>query len=169
VADPDALCWHVSQKALYFSLHQERVFQTRANLPIPGKVAPEKGMRPFGNERGSAMLLRRQFLMGVTATALCAPAIVRAESLMPIKGAVLLPDIRYFGFVDRLYVHINLPPILTLQQQGRTAHEIAATMKASAMNGRPWDAHAVMAVIERDRIIRRDDARRREERQLVAA
>jgi hypothetical protein len=91
-------------------------------------------MRPFGNERGFSDACSPQFLIGVTATALCAPAIIRVAALMPIRGIPLLSEIPNAGYVERLY-----------------------------LDG-CWDAQRVAAVIERDRLVRKGDARVRADR-----
>lgn len=46
------------------------------------------------------MLERRKFLAGLTGL-ICAPAIVRASSIMPVRGWVE-PDMRWFLPTDRL-------------------------------------------------------------------
>src|SRR5208337_946495 len=79
-------------------------------------------------QRNGYMISRRKLLIGAAASLLCAPAIVRVGSLMPVRGIVLPTERCYFGFVDRLYVHIHLPPIMALQNAGLSAHGIAAEM-----------------------------------------
>jgi hypothetical protein len=46
------------------------------------------------------MIERRSLLIGIDATLLCAPAIVRFASLMPVRVMIEPP---YHGFVERLY------------------------------------------------------------------
>ena len=49
---------------------------------------------------------RRRLLVGAAATLVCAPAIVRPVSLMPIRQIVVTkPEPVYMGFVDRLRFH----------------------------------------------------------------
>ena len=50
------------------------------------------------------MTTRRNLLIGVSTGLICAPAIVRTESLMRLRGIVLPAERHYFGFLDRLYV-----------------------------------------------------------------
>jgi hypothetical protein len=56
------------------------------------------------------MIDRRDFLICASATLICAPAVVRAESLMPVRGVILpvqsIVPVRsnYYGFCDRLWI-----------------------------------------------------------------
>jgi hypothetical protein len=50
------------------------------------------------------MIARRTLLIGASATLLCAPAIVRAASLMPVRGIIALMQQNYYGFVYRLWI-----------------------------------------------------------------
>jgi hypothetical protein len=47
-------------------------------------------------------MTRRKLLIGASASLLCAPAIVRASSLMAIRGVIVPVQPIYYGFVDRL-------------------------------------------------------------------
>jgi hypothetical protein len=87
---------------------------------------------------------------------LCAPAIVRAESLMPVRG-IVVPTALQFGFVQRLYVHNCLPTVLRLQAKGLSAYQIAAVMNAASINASTWDARSVLGVVTLDGMIRRAD------------
>ena len=112
---------------------------------------------------------RRQFLIGAAVTLLWVPSIVRASSLMPVRGIILPIDKHHYGFVERLYVHANLPTIIKLEDVGLTAHGIAAAMTEcgrTSMNGESWDADRVLGVLTRDRNIRQGDAIRRAEGML---
>src|SRR5271169_2448575 len=116
-------------------------------------------MRPFGNE--TDMTTRRKLLIGAAASLLCAPAIVRVGSLMPLRGIIIPTDRHYFGFLERLFVHIYMPPIAKLQNTGLSAHGIAAELNrrgSKTTDGDAWDAQRVMSVIRRDEMIRREDA-----------
>jgi hypothetical protein len=107
-------------------------------------------------QKGSSSIVRRQFLISLAASMLSAPAVVRVASLMSMRGVIYPIERHCFGFVDRLFVHGNLPTIRALQNAGLSAHEIAARMNVrhmTAMNGRAWDAQAVMGIIRRDQLI----------------
>src|SRR5271167_1990963 len=112
------------------------------------------------------MISRRKLLIGAAASLLCAPAIVRIGSLMPVRGIIFPIHRNYYGFLDRLFVHIYVPPIAKLQNTGLSAQGIAAELNrrgSTTTNGLPWDARRVIGVMERDRSIRREDAIRRAE------
>jgi hypothetical protein len=52
------------------------------------------------------MITRRDYLIGISATLVSAPAIVRAQSLMRICGIVLpIQPKNYYGFCDRLWIN----------------------------------------------------------------
>ena len=51
------------------------------------------------------MLIRRRIFIGGLASVICAPAIVRAESLMPIRALIVPMQPLYAGFVERLRFH----------------------------------------------------------------
>lgn len=50
-------------------------------------------------------LTRRTILIGAAASLICAPSVVRAASLMPIRGVIVPANQIYMGFVDRLRLH----------------------------------------------------------------
>jgi hypothetical protein len=52
-----------------------------------------------------SLLTRRSILRGAAASLVCAPAIVRATSLMPMHGLRLPVGQQHAGFVERLYFH----------------------------------------------------------------
>ena len=51
------------------------------------------------------LLTRRSIFIGVAASLLCAPAIVRATSLMPVRRLPFPFGRQSAGFVERLYFH----------------------------------------------------------------
>jgi hypothetical protein len=57
---------------------------------------------PISNHDG--LITRRSILIGA-GSLLCAPAIVRAASLMPVRRPLPPFGPQYAGFVDRLYFH----------------------------------------------------------------
>jgi hypothetical protein len=54
---------------------------------------------------GGPMLTRRRIFVGGVASVICAPAIVRAESLMPIRALIVPMQPVHVGFVERLRFH----------------------------------------------------------------
>jgi hypothetical protein len=54
---------------------------------------------------GGSMLTRRRIFVGGVASVICAPAIVRAESLMPIQALIVPMQPIHAGFVERLRFH----------------------------------------------------------------
>jgi hypothetical protein len=54
---------------------------------------------------GGSMLTRRRIFIGGIASVICAPAIVRAESLMPIRALIVPMQPIHAGFVERLRFH----------------------------------------------------------------
>jgi hypothetical protein len=54
---------------------------------------------------GGSMLTRRRIFVGGVASVICAPAIVRAESLMPIRALIVPMQPVHAGFVERLRFH----------------------------------------------------------------
>ena len=66
----------------------------------------QRRMWPTGNERGFLMITRRKWLIGISAVLVSAPAIVRIESLMKVRGiAVPIHPKNYYGFCDRLCIN----------------------------------------------------------------
>lgn len=49
--------------------------------------------------------LTRRSIIGIAASLLCAPAIVRATNLMPVRRLPCPYGPQYVGFVERLYLH----------------------------------------------------------------
>src|SRR3974377_1515076 len=64
-------------------------------------------MWPAGNERGFLITTRRQFLIGISAALVSSPAIVRAGSLMQVRGIVMPIHQNYYGWCDRLAINLH--------------------------------------------------------------
>jgi hypothetical protein len=67
---------------------------------------------PHGGDRishppvlGGPMFTRRRIFVGGVASMICAPAIVRAESLMPIRALIVPMQPVHAGFIERLHFH----------------------------------------------------------------
>ena len=54
---------------------------------------------------GGSMLTRRRIFVGGVATVICAPAIVRAESLISIRALIVPMQPVHAGFIERLRFH----------------------------------------------------------------
>ena len=52
-----------------------------------------------------SLVTRRSIFRGAAASLICAPAIVRATSLMPVRRLPLTFENQHAGFVERLYFH----------------------------------------------------------------
>src|SRR6516225_7153204 len=57
---------------------------------------------PSPDPNHNGWLTRRSVFIGAAASVLCVPAIVRATSLMPVRGMIMPVERLYAGFVDRL-------------------------------------------------------------------
>ena len=57
--------------------------------------------------KGFLMTTRRQFLIGISAALVSSPAIVRAESLMQVRGIVMPLHQNYYGWCDRLAINLH--------------------------------------------------------------
>ena len=53
------------------------------------------------------MISRRNWLIGASAVLVSAPSLVRAASLMPIRGIVMSIQPNYYGFCDRLGIDLR--------------------------------------------------------------
>jgi hypothetical protein len=118
------------------------------------------------------MIARRNFLAGVAASLIYAPAVVRAAILMPVRIVPTIAQPQHYGFCERLYVAGRLRTIMRLRDAGLTPEEIAAELDARgwrSMNGEVWDARSVVGVVERDRRIRGSDAMFRAQQLLARA
>ena len=132
-----------------------------ANLPTPARWLSERRMRPIWQLKGFSMINRRRFLVSGSATVLCAPAVVRVATLMPVRGIVIPTGELHFGFCDRLCVQVHLPRITQLQNEGLSLQQVAGELNERGpkpwING-PWDLQFVTAMLKRDEEIRRVDA-----------
>lgn len=125
---------------------------------------------PWNEAPVGLVISRRQFFLDASAAALCAPAVVRCASLMPVRGIAIPPGALHFGFVDRMYVHLHLPKITPMQNEGLSLHQIAGELNRRGprpMIDRPWDAQFVISVLRRNEQIKRADAYLRATRALL--
>jgi hypothetical protein len=65
----------------------------------------------LNHQHHADLITRRSIFIGAAASLICAPAVVRTTSLMPVHGLILPIGPRYAGFCERLFYHsldINL-------------------------------------------------------------
>jgi hypothetical protein len=72
------------------------------------------------------LITRRSILVGALASLLCAPAIVRATSLMPVRRLPFPYGPQYAGFVDRLFLHALESSLQAGLRAGRTSIEVCS-------------------------------------------
>jgi hypothetical protein len=60
---------------------------------------------PISSEQHIQKVSRRSIFVGITASLVCAPSIVRATSLMPVHSLLLPPERPYPGFAKLLFYH----------------------------------------------------------------
>ena len=99
------------------------------------------------HSHGPTGITRRGLILAASASVICAPAIVRAASLMPVRaiGPIEPP---YWGSVYHWFISGVTPHLSELRQAGMSAYGIAAELnrrKVSAANGVPWDADFVIS------------------------
>jgi hypothetical protein len=109
----------------YISFASRRGYRP-TNLPSLGKVvSPDGGCGRPATKGVLLMITRRKCLIGISATMVSAPAIVRAGSLMKIRSIVMPLQKNYYGFVDRLYIdhryhtgELRGPTLIRLIEEG---------------------------------------------------
>jgi hypothetical protein len=74
---------------------------------------------PISNHDG--LITRRSIFIGAAASLICAPAIVRATSLMPVCRPPPPFGPQYAGFVERLYLHALDGRLRTGLRAGQTS------------------------------------------------
>ena len=92
-----------------------------------------------------AGITRRRFILAASASVICAPAIVRAASLMPVRAVGPIGP-QYYGWVERVFIHNLTPHLSELSRAGMSPYGIAAELnrrQVTAMNGVPWEADSV--------------------------
>jgi hypothetical protein len=71
-----------------------------------------------------SLITRRSIFIGAAASLLCAPAIVRAANLMPVRRLPFPFGPQYAGFVDRIYLHALERSLQAGLRAGRTSIEL---------------------------------------------
>ncbi len=103
---------------------------------------------PIRNPSGTVGgITRRKFVLAASASVMCAPAIVRAASLMPVRAVGPIGP-QYHGWVERVFIHGLTPHLSELSRAGMSPYGIAAELnrrQVSAVNGVPWEAASVIS------------------------
>jgi hypothetical protein len=94
-------------------------------------------VRPPIPHHQRSLITRRSITRGAVASLICAPAIVRATSLMPVRRLPLPFGHQHAGFVERLYFHALYGDLRVGQMSTRLNGKIV-----SMANARQAVAHA---------------------------
>jgi hypothetical protein len=79
----------------------------------------------ISNSDHRSLLTRRGIVIGAVASMICAPAIVRVASLMPVRRLPFPYGPQYAGFVERLYLHALERGLQAALRTGRTNIELS--------------------------------------------
>jgi len=86
-----------------------------------------EGSLPIQNPSGVAGITRRRFILAASASVICAPVIVRAASLMPVRAVGPIGP-QYYGWVERTFIHCLTPHLSELSRAGMWPYGIAAEL-----------------------------------------
>src|ERR1700730_3684410 len=70
------------------------------------------------------LITRRSIFVGAAASLLCAPAIVRAANLMPVRRLPFPFGPQYAGYVERLFLHALEGSLHAPTRKGRASVEV---------------------------------------------
>jgi hypothetical protein len=71
-----------------------------------------------------SLITRRSLFIGAAASLLCAPAIVRAANLMPVRRLPFPFGPQYAGYVERLFLHALEGSLQAATRNGRASVEL---------------------------------------------
>ena len=71
-----------------------------------------------------SLTTRRSLFIGAAASLLCAPAIVRAANLMPVRRLPFPFGPQYAGYVERLFLHALEGSLQAATRNGRASVEL---------------------------------------------
>jgi hypothetical protein len=86
------------------------------------------------------------------------------------SGIILPIERNYYGYVDRLYVHLHLSKIKPLQNEALSLHQIASELNrrgSKPMIDGPWTVQFVTSILNRNEQMKRADAYLRLKRQFM--
>jgi hypothetical protein len=84
-----------------------------------------------------SLITRRSLFIGAAASLLCAPAIVRAANLMPVRRLPFPFGPQYAGYVERLFLHALEGSLQAATRKGRASVEVCGhTVDASRLRRR---------------------------------
>ena len=79
---------------------------------------------PIPANNHNSLITRRSIFIGAAASLICAPTIVRATSLMPVRRLPFPFGPQSAGFVERLYLHALESSLEASLRAGRTSIEL---------------------------------------------
>lgn len=79
---------------------------------------------PIPTNDQNSLMTRRSVFIGAAALLICAPAVVRATSLMPVRRLPFPFGPQYAGFVERLFLHSIESSLQVCLRSGRTIVEV---------------------------------------------
>ena len=71
-----------------------------------------------------SLITRRSLFIGAAASLLCAPAIVRAANLMPVRRLPFPFGPQYAGYLERLFLHALEGSLQAATRKGRASVEL---------------------------------------------
>jgi hypothetical protein len=71
-----------------------------------------------------SLITRRSLFIGAAASLLCAPAIVRAANLMPVRRLPFPFGPQYAGYLERLFLHALEGSLQAATRNGRASVEL---------------------------------------------
>jgi hypothetical protein len=77
------------------------------------------------NDQYDRQITRRGIIIGAAASLMCAPTIVRATNLMPVRRLPFPFGPQHAGFVERLYLHALESSLQVGLREGRTSIELS--------------------------------------------
>jgi hypothetical protein len=71
-----------------------------------------------------SLITRRSLFIGAAASLLCAPAIVRAANLMPVRRLPFPFGPQYAGYLERIFLHALEGSLQAATREGRASVEL---------------------------------------------